>query len=254
MIAKSRPLATHDFMLITITAAVVIVSFLPLSAPRREVRLRDSGGKMRTYSLPLNAPMLTRLEREQARRTSHRAGSAALAVAKWQAEVAGFYAEQAKPAVIQQVSFDAKKADDSKLSSLQWQHETWLKVRDEAEAKIEQWTTGFERLQILETPSPIELGGVIPAHRPLSSYGTGIIGGLIVAAIFALWSFLSPTVHLPKSISNERQSIPFDPDREIEFAFSVPRDWIRVRQSPSVWLRRIAELTLVIVASIILVS
>ncbi|MGB0598012.1 MAG: hypothetical protein ACPGLY_15100 [Rubripirellula sp.] len=254
MIAKSRQLATHDFLLITITAAVVVVSFLPLSAPRREVRLRDSGGQMRTYSLPINAPMLVRLEREQSRRTIERAGSAALAVAKWQAEVAGFYAEQAKPAVIQQVSFDAKEADDSKLSSLQSQHETWLKVRGEAEAKIEQWTTGFERLQILETPSPIELGGVIPAHRPISSYATGVIGGLIVAAIFALWSFLSPTVHIPKSISNDQPSIPVDPDREIEFAFSVPRDWIRVRQSPSVWLRRLAELTLVIAASIILVS
>lgn len=254
MIAKSRQLATHDFILITITAAVVVVSFLPLSAPRREVRLRDAGGEMRTYSLAINSPMLARLEREQSRRTSQRAGSAALAVAKWQAEVAGFYAEQAKPAVIQQVSFDANEADDSKRSSLQLQHETWLKVRDEAEAKIEQWTTGFERLQILETPSPIELGSIIPAHRPLSCYATGLLGGLIVAAIFALWSFLSPTVHLPKSISDDQQSIPVDPDREIEFAFSVPRDWIRVRQSPSVWLRRLAELTLVIAASIILVS
>jgi hypothetical protein len=254
MIAKSRQLATHDFILITITAAVVIVSFLPLSAPRREVRLRDSGGEMRTYSLAINSPMLARLEREQSRRTRKRAGSAALAVAKWQAEVAGFYAEQAKPAVIQQVSFDAMEADDSKRPSLQSQHETWLKVRNEAEAKIEQWTTGFERLQILETPSPIELGGVIPAHRPLGSYATGMIGGLTVAAIFALWSFLSPTVHIPKSISDDQQSIPVDPDREIEFAFSVPRDWIRVRQSPSVWLRRLAELTLVIAASIILVS
>ncbi len=254
MIAKSRQLATHDFILITITAAVVVVSFLPLSAPRREVRLRDSAGEMRTYSLHLDDPMLDRLSREQSRRTNQRAGTAALAVAQWQAEVAGFYAEQSKPAVIQQVSFTQSENEGSRRSPVQLQREAWLQVRDEAETKIEQWATGFERLQILEVPSPIELGGVIPAHRPLGSYLTGVLGGLVVAAIFALWSFCSPTVHIPKSINGNQQSIRVAPDRAFDIAFSVPRDWIRVRQSPSVWLRRAAELTLVIAAMVILVS
>ena len=252
MIAKTRQLATHDFILIVITAAVVVVSFLPLSAPRREVRLRDSAGKMRTYSLHIDDPMLDRLSRAESRRATKRSGSAALAVAQWQAEVAGFYAEQSKPAVIQQVSFTQQEDRQSDLTALQMQHEAWLQVRDEAEAKIEQWVAGFERLQILETPSPIELGGVIPAQRPLSAYAIGALGGLIVAAIFALWSFLAPTVHLPKTISSDQKSVPVDPDRAFEIAFSIPRDWIRVRQSPSVWLRRAAELTLVIAALVIL--
>jgi hypothetical protein len=252
MIAKRRSLATHDFLLIVIATMVLVVSLLPMAPPRQQVRLRDTGGRMQTYSLLLDDPILDRLRREASRRASPKAVSAALAVARWQAEVANFYAEQTKPPQIQQVSFIDRTDRDMNLLPLRMQHETWLQVRDEAQSEIDRWESGFQRLRILEAPSPIELGALLPAHRPAGVYLLGLLAGFVVAAVFAFWAFLAPTLQVPfGGKTTPPRRIPVD--RGFDFAFEVPRDWIRVHQSPSVWLRRTAEAVLVIAAIAMLI-
>jgi len=254
MIAKRRRLAMHDFLLIVIATGVIVVSFLPLAPPRREVRIRDAAGDMRTYSLELHDPTWKRLQAQTAQTRQQKTTSSALAVAKWQAEVAGFYAEQTKPRQILQVSFRDHRDVESENVPMRMQHEAWLRVRDEAQLEINRWENSFQNLQILDTPRAVEIGDFVPPHRTARAYAIALIGGLLVAAVFALWALLAPSIQLPTEPTNETNRVPADPDRAFDFACTVPRDWIRVRQSASVWLRRAAEATLVIVALGILVT
>lgn len=245
MIVKRRRMATHDLVLIVVAAGMIVVSLLPMAPPRRQVRLRDASGDMQTYSLLLDDPTLQRLQAEPSRTPVDSAASAALAVARWQAEVAQFYADQTRPREIMQVSFTDHPDARLNVLPLQRQHQAWLKVRADAEREIERWQNGFDRLQILDSPSSIEVGELIPARRPAHAYLIGLAVGLMVGMLFAIWTLLAPTVQMAKDETATEPQDALDPEDAFEFAFAVPSDWIRVRQSPSVWMRRAAEAALV---------
>ncbi len=258
MIAKRRMLATNDGLLIVIASAVIVVSFLPLAPPRREVRLRDASGSMRTYSLLLDDPMLARLRDKQLSRKARDPSSVAMAAVRWQAEVASFYADQTRPAEIAQVAFRDQPDTEWNLVPLRMQHENWVRVRDEAAAEIERWETRDDGLQALESPAPIELGALIPAHRAANDYLIGLGVGLGVALLFAVWSLMAPTLYL-STLKTGGHDIDSDVSAEqagnamFDFTFAVPQHWVRVHQSPSVWLRRAAEVALVITAVVMLI-
>lgn len=250
MIAKRRSLATNDFLLAVIAGAVIALHFLPPAAGRQQIFMQDARGRMQAYSVPLDAPILTRLRTKTSTEQSNMP-SAAYAVAQWQAEVAGIYAEQLKPSEIQQVAYvDSPTVSSAKRS----QHETWVAIQQEAES-LQHQIRQLDQNALASQPEPaIQLGGRIPPrHRPFD-FAMSLFGGLLTGCIFAAWAFVAPENYLPVAKTTSEVCPSSNQDRRFDFAFSIPSDWVRIRQTPSAWLRGSVHLLLIAVAAGLLVG
>lgn len=251
MIAKRRHLATQDFVLIVIAAGIVILSCLPLAPPRRQVRIRLATGQFQTFSMSLDNPLLERLENRLSVPERRPGPSAALAVAEWQAEIAALYAERCKPSEIQQVSFGERRDADTS-ANVQRRYQNWLTLSQEAQAQVDRLEKEEAR-EPTASPQPFEMGELIPARRTAKANLAAFLCGVTVALIFGIWSFLAPTVELASNAKPSGETNETDPARTFDFMFSIPRDWVRVRQSPSVWIRRAAQAALVVGALLVLI-
>ncbi len=62
MIATSRRMPTHDFLLVAFSVAVLVLGTWPESAPRQLVQLRQHDGSLRQYSLAEHDPAIANLQ------------------------------------------------------------------------------------------------------------------------------------------------------------------------------------------------
>ena len=101
MIANSRQMAVHDFLLVLLSAAVLTLLLWPPSPAIRQVNIRRNDGSVQSYQLATNDPKLAKLELDLQRWSKPKPNSR-LAINKWKAELGGLYAERTLPRVEQQ--------------------------------------------------------------------------------------------------------------------------------------------------------
>ncbi len=90
MIASTRRMALHDFMLIAFSVVVIALSIAPKGDQRQTVEVRDGSGDLQRYSLAVEDPRLVKLQSDLAQWVSG-VPEASLTLAKWHAELADFY-------------------------------------------------------------------------------------------------------------------------------------------------------------------
>ena len=102
MIASTRRMALHDFMLIVFSVVVIALSITPNGDERQTVAVRDAGGDLQRYSLAVEDPRLAKLQSDLAQWVRG-VPEASLTLAKWHAELADFYIGKILAEPVQQV-------------------------------------------------------------------------------------------------------------------------------------------------------
>ena len=278
MIAKSRQMAAHDFLLVLLSAAVLALLLWPPGPAFRKVEVRRKDGSLQTYQLAVGDPKLANLTRKLERWSNPRPSSRT-AINRWNSELGSLYAERTTPDVAQEVKRilpvsyypdHAKKREAAaqQAALLKQQKTYWLNFHTEAEQAIQAEQKRQEQLLELHAHPPISVGELQPGPYPPKAILYCSLIGLCAAVLFSTWNFLAPSIQLVKqtSVSTEdRQpgdnhlrslhadaSILRDATNSLQFEVTIPATWLKVRQPMSVWIRQTAYLTLL--ASVVLVT
>lgn len=260
MIAPSRRLPVHDFLLVAFAVAVISISQWPESGRRQWVQLRQKDGTLREFSLPENDSRLAKLSLSLEKWA--RAGQETpLAIARWRAELAEFYAgrtaetsHRSSTSTIRAVSFrsDAKPTTPNVTEAERLrrvEHSFWLNQAEAARRAVDKIEEVRRSRRELEVPPPIVFGRLAPAGKPGHAVLFATLAGLASALAFAAWSYACPALGWsaksgrstsPDSVSSSEDS------RQLQLV--VPADWIRLRQPLGVRLRQAAVPLLVLAA------
>ena len=283
MIAKSRQMAAHDFLLVSLSAAVLALLLWPPAPAVREVEVRRNDGSLQTYQLTADDPKLANLIRKLQRWSDPKHNSRT-AIHKWNAELGSLYAERAMPVVTKElkrilpVSYypdHAKKreAATQQAAQLKEQQAYWLEFQRQAEQAVQTEQQRQADLHALHANPPISISVPQPGpHSPIALVSAALIG-LCVAMLFGVWNFLTPSIQLANQASVSNESRPSSENGTLsnptgewhtddlqtrtaansrQFQVTVPARWLKVHQPLSVWIRQTAYFLLI--ASVVLVS
>jgi hypothetical protein len=278
MIAKSRRMAAHDFLLVLLSAAVLALLLWPPGPAVRVVEVRRNDGSLQTYQLTADDPKLANLT-QKLQRWSNPKSNSRTAINKWNAELGSLYAERTTPEVaevikrILPVSYypdHAKKREAAaqQAAQLKQQQAYWLEFQQQAEQAVLSEQERQEKLLALHTHPPISIGDPQPGPYPPKAILSSSLIGLCAAMLFGAWNFLAPSIQLVKqaSVSNESRLFPENdtPSNHadgplpnaaadsLQFQVTLPAKWLKVHQPFGVWVRQTAYL--VLIASVVLVS
>ena len=256
MIATTRRMAIRDFLLVFTATLVIALSLWPGARARQTVDLSSPQGVSQRYSLALDDPRLEKLRRDLdgwSRGSPH----TALAVAKWQAELADYYAQRAQTPAhtahstsgIATVSFvDSPRDNPSLPTSGQRWGTYWEEVGSQARHSVAVEHAKLEQHRARTVP-PIRFGSVVEV-RPPHAFMVSCVLGCLMGSLFAAWTFSCPSIGLLND-SNEAnlrrlqgQGSSHPPCAELQL--QIPAAWVRVHQPVLVIVRRILYASLVI--------
>ncbi len=251
MIAATRRMAMHDFLLVAFSVVVIVLSVASQGDKRQTVEVRDASGNLQRYSLAADDPRLAKLDSELAN-WAKGLPDASLTLAKWHAELADFYVRKTltkpdDPTVVQ-VSFadQASPAANAEANAMSAQHGYWVRVRDQARQAID---TAEEQLrQRKSSKPPIVLGEVLCSGPSLAAFGFAGVTGFGVAIAFACWIHVWPAISLRQDRqSQQRETVSSNHNGRLqELRLSIPPQWVRVHQPAAVVIRRVVYIALVI--------
>ena len=259
MIAKSRQLATHDFLLILSAAVVLAFSAWPKPDAHQTVQIRQINGSSKTYSLAPSDPRLAKLKHELSEWKKPER-STTLAIAKWQADIAAFYAERTLPrsqpidnSIIMPVSFQdvatKREAELAAREARERQHNFWLEFATKAEEQIDEEEKLQAQRRSLRASPPIVIGEVIPRPHAASTFFFSGLVGVLIALIFAAWTFAAPSIQVTPDAESRSPELRSKLDTTpCELRLSIPSQWIQVHQPWSVQLRLSAYAILILSA------
>lgn len=247
MIATNRRMAIHDFLLVAFAVIAISLAIFPEQAARQTLLVRDSAGNVQEYSLKADDPRLADIERK-IENWPRRIRSPKLALQKWYAETAEYYAARTEPPENDHQPFVAASfsMDDSKtsyggeLDHRDQEHQHWLRVAADAREVITKAEIEIQRRQHMAGPPPITLGHIDSGgHSPQILILAGIFG-VCIATGFARWTYVSPTRKL-KSLEiddpNSSEGDNRDGDDE-PLQLAIPPSWVRLHQPTSVVIRQ----------------
>ena len=281
MIANSRQMAVHDFLLVLLSAAVLTLLLWPPSPAIRQVNIRRNDGSVQSYQLATNDPKLAKLELDLQRWSKPKPNSR-LAINKWKAELGGLYAERTLPRVEQQeekrilpVSYYPDQAEKRataarEAATLEQQRAYWLDFQRQAESTVEGEEQRQKQMLSLRSRPSIVIGELRPApYTPKALLGSSLIG-VCVAMLFVAWNYLIPSIQLVKqssdsastavtdrSVCNTLASAPAnqqrlaEPNSSLQFQVMLPARWLKVHQPLGVWIRQAAYLTLILSVALV---
>lgn len=254
MIATTRRMAIHDFLLITFAVIAITLSVLPKEEARQKLLFRDPSGNIQAYSLKADDPRLAALERRIANWARYKPNPR-LAMKKWHAEVADYYAArtEAKSAnrdPIVAVSFaddNSTIEDTSETDQLSEEHAYWIHLAANAREVIAKAEMEMHRRQHLAGPPPISFGELdAGGHSPRMLILAGVFG-ICVACGFARWTYVCPSIRLQSVETTETPSIASEThDAGDELQLAIPDRWVRLHQPITVLIRQTAYCTLLV--------
>jgi len=263
MIAKSRQLAAHDFLLILFSATLLSLWFSPNRPAVREVEIRQIDGTRQRYLLTADDPKLAKLE-QQLCEWQKPEQNRKLALSKWQAELAGLYAVRTlpkKPQVssgILSVSYyedlpEKKEADSLEAAQRQQQHDYWLEFQQQAEIAIAEEQQRQAQMLALKSVPSVTIGDQQPGPYATHTLLFSSLIGLCTAMMFSAWTYLTPTIHLLDPSRSSEGSAPVlmhppsSPTQDpVQFRLTLPAKWVRLHQPVGVWVRQAAYLVLLV--------
>ena len=278
MIAKSRQMAAHDFLLVLLSAAVLGLLLWPPPPTVREIEVRRNDGSLQTYQLTTDDPKLVNLT-QKLQRWSNPKSNSRTAINKWKAELGSLYAQRTTPEVTEKqkrilsVSYypdHAKKREIAaqQAAQLKKQRAYWLNFQRQAEQAVQTENQRQEDLLALHVRPPISISDPQPGPYPPKAIVSSSLIGLCAAMLFGAWNFLAPSIQLVKqaSVSNGAGQSSANAHRSnhaggpppsvaansMQFQVTLPAKWLKVRQPLSVWIRQTAYL--VLIASVAVVS
>lgn len=278
MIAKSRQMAAHDFLLVLLSTAVLTLLLWPPSPAVREVEIRRNDGSLQAYQLAASDPKLANLE-EKLQRWSKPKTSSRLAISKWHAELGGLYADRTKPRVKEQrrrilpVSYyseqeEKRNAAARETTQLKQQHAYWVEFQRQAERAVLGEQQRQEQLLALRSNPAVTIGELQPGPYTSQALLSSSIIGLCAAMLFGAWTYLTPSIQLVRqasatsvppaaktshvSPSQAREQTTPEAINSLQFQVMLPAKWLRVHQPLGVWVRQAAYLTLIL--SVVLVA
>lgn len=284
MIAKSRQMAAHDFLLVLLSAAVLALLLWPPGPAIREVEVRRNDGSRQAYQLAVGDPKLANLT-QKLQRWSNPKPNSRTAINKWKAELGSLYAERTTPKVTEElkrilpVSYypdyaKKREAAAQQAALLKQQQAYWLDFQRQAEQVVQSEQQRQEQLLALHASPPVSIGELQPGPYPPKAIVFSSLIGLCAALLFGAWNFLVPSIQLVKqsSVSNKGRhtsensphsnhtgdSLPSQATDDsksadtLQFQVTLPAKWLKVRQPLGVWIRQSAYLALI--ASVALVT
>jgi hypothetical protein len=266
MIAKSRQMAAHDFLLILFSATILSLWFWPTGIAVREVEIRQTDGRRQLYLLTADDPKLAELEYQLSQwvKPEH---SAKLALSKWHAELAGLYATRTLPQKLQQssgilpVSYhdnepQQRQAEAREAAQHQQQHHYWLEFQRQAESAIVEEQQRQEQRLAMKTIPSITIGDLQPGPYSTHTLLFSSMIGLCTAMLFSAWTYFTPTIHLvdqaPDSLGQADTVLKDSVSRaaqtqdHLQFQLTLPATWVRLHQPAGVWIRQTAYLVLIV--------
>jgi hypothetical protein len=261
MIAATRRMAMHDFLLVAFSVIVIVLSVASEGDKRQTVEVRDASGNLQRYSLAADDPRLAKLQSELANWAKGLPG-ARLTLAKWHAELADFYVGRTQPRpddpTVVQVSFaeQTSRSANKEAAALSAQHNYWIRVRDHARQSIIAAEEQLRQRKSSSEPPPIMLGELSSSGPSLTAFGFAGVTGLGVAIAFACWIYVCPAICLSKDRrSPEWETASSNQDGRLrELRLSIPPQWVRIHQPAAVVLRRVLYSALVIFALACVIS
>jgi hypothetical protein len=281
MIANSRQMAVHDFLLVLLSAAVLALLLWPPSPAIRQVDIRRNDGSFQSYQLATSDPKLAKLEQELQRWSKPKASSQ-LAISKWQAELGGLYAERTLPRgkqpgekKILPVSYypdqaEKREAAAREVANQEQRHAYWLDFQRQAERSVEGEEQRQKQMLSLRSRPFITIGELQPApYTRKALLGSSLIG-FCVAMLFVTWTYLVPSIHLIKQSSKSVRTtvtdrsacnaiepaqadnqLPREPISSLQFQVMLPAKWLKVHQPLGVWIRQATYLTLILSVTLV---
>lgn len=284
MIAKSRQMAAHDFVLVLLAAAVLALLLWPPGPAVREVEVRRNDGSLQTYRLTADDPKLANLM-AKLQQWSNPKPNSRTAINKWNAELGGLYAERSKPAVVEELKrilpvsyypdLAKKREAATQQAALLKRHQAyWLEFQRQAEQAVKTEQQRQKTLLALHANPPVSVGALQPGPYAPNAILLSFLIGICAALLFSVWNFLAPSIQLVKqaSTSSEAQEVSKDKAPSpplvgpatsvtpassrgaaaLQFQVTLPAKWLKVHQPLSVWIRQAAYFGLV--ASVVLVT
>ena len=273
MIAKSRHMAAHDFLLVLLSAAVLSLMLWPPAPAVREIEIRLNDGSTQAYQLAAGDPKLANLA-QKLQHWSTPKPSAKLAISKWQAELGSLYANRTAPRVTQQpkrilpVSYypdDAEKRATAvrEAAELKQQHIYWLEFQRQAERVTQAEKQRQEQMLELRSNPAITIGDLQPGPYPPQALLYSSIIGLCASMLFGAWNYMVPSIQLVKQASGSAKAHPASSKptekplmstatQPAQFQVMLPAKWLKVHQPLGVWIRQAAYLMLIV--SVVLVA
>ncbi|MFK8114845.1 MAG: hypothetical protein AB8B91_21770 [Rubripirellula sp.] len=261
MIAMQRQMAIHDFLLLALAVVVIVLNCWPTPANRQMIDVRGPQGEIQRYSLAVDDPRLQELEQQLYRRSQSRP-LPGLTWARWQAEVAEFYAQRtrsnAETGKVVAVSFTDQQVKVDRETeyqrSLNRQHGHWLAVHDQSLQAIAKYETLMESQRAMLGPPPMAFAEVSsggPAHH---AFWISALAGLLVACCFAGWTYVCPARSLAAQSGEPELTSRSKPLKRQSIEMSIPTRWVRVHQPLAVWLRRTVYGSLVAAALLCIIA
>lgn len=268
MIATTRRMPLHDFLLVACSVAVIVLANWPVSQPRQWFQLRQTDGSLRQYSLAEDDSNLSRL-RLSLQEWARAGQQTRLGLAQWRSELSEFYLQRLDSEKDSSFQPIRTVAYDSQVDG----HENHARrtrdddVHDEAamhqQARRQYWTDLGQRAReeiveiheirrsrkAMEVPPPIVFGQLEPGRKPAHAVFVSALVGISAGFLFFCWSWFVPTLTLERSgtgaFDDTQRPSQAGPN---ELQLSIPSDWVRVRQPAGVLARWVAMATLAIMA------
>lgn len=257
MIAKTRRMAMHDFLLIAFAVVVIVLSLAVKREKQQIVEIRDDSGNLQRYSLATDDPRLARLQGELAKWSKGRP-NASLTLAKWHAELADFYVGRTAPkspkldnSAVVQASFadQASRTASNESAAMRAQNAYWTRVRDQARQAIVVAEEKLSQRSSSSAKPPIALAEVTNSGLSMSDFGRAGVSGFGVAIAFACWIYVCPAISLGEDRRSRQWATECSNEGQPkELRLSIPPQWVRIRQPVAVVTRRVVYATLVLAA------
>ena len=291
MIAKSRCMAGHDFLLVLLAAAMLSLLLWPATPSVHRIDIRLPDGTTQNYQIAANDPKLATLRR-QLHRFSKPHPNTQLAISKWRAELGGMYAERTSPVAnerrvnsILPVSYYEESAKmqaaaEREAASLAQHHAFWLDFQQRGERDVATETERQQQALALRSSPAIEIGKLQPGPYSNSALLLSSLIGLCVALLFQVWNYLIPNISLVKQAAKtDKQAFSIDSemtDQQVHqassaekhelskppqssgqtsdsmtFQIMIPARWLQVHQPLGVRVRQTAYLTLLLTVAFV---
>ena len=257
MISAQRRVAICDILLAGCSITVLVLSLYPAGAPQRTVEVRNRGAQPQRYSLQVDDPRLRELELALAS-WSQRITNHQIRVAKWQSEIAAFYADRTKAKAqhfgeVVQASFTDGDNQSSALTEaerFERQHQYWIRLREAAGKRAIDLTARLRQERSGLGP-PVVLGPATVTPRreaPVVALCMGLLG----AAVFGWRSAVQPK----RRVASERDAIMLSSAEQGATALRlvIPAAWVSVHQEVEVKLRGALLVALVLAAMICMLA
>jgi len=282
MIARKRCLAIRDGGFVFLAAFVIAISLAP-EPPRRQVlQMQSDQGIVRRFTLRVDDPRLAQIH-HQVETYGQSRPVAAIAVARWQAETAAFYADQDGGGIAQgdakvvHVGFTDTRTTGAAPSTggpgaimdpqaigpqitRQRFVAYWNRVRETARGQLASIQQQTEQLRKAAGPAPVSLGANIPGrYRGWTLMIAMVIAGFAVALV-AAWTRWQPALELvacapattdqlvAQSHTQSPQSERADPVDCVDLPIVLPMTWVHLHQHLGVLLRRVVFVGLFVTA------